>query len=158
MRLIGIDPGAKGAIALFVDDGRFAEVRDMPTVLAKGRPRVDAAALASLVRVLAPDSAVVELVGAMPGQGVTSMFQFGRACGIVEGVLAAFQVPVTYITASQWKGALRVPTDKHGARARASQLMPQGAECWPKAVNDGRAEAALIGLYGVRIDANAIEW
>jgi crossover junction endodeoxyribonuclease RuvC len=158
MRLIGIDPGAKGAVALFVDDGRFAEVRDMPTVLHKGRPRVDAAALAALVRSLAPHCAVVELVGAMPGQGVTSMFQFGRAVGIVEGVLASLLIPVTYVTASQWKGALRVPADKHGARARASQLMPQGAEHWPKSVHDGRAEAALIGLYGSRIDGKGIEW
>jgi crossover junction endodeoxyribonuclease RuvC len=158
MRLIGIDPGAKGAVALFVADGRFEQVQDMPTVKSKGRPRVDAAAFAAMVRRLAPDSAVVELVGAMPGQGVVSMFQFGRACGIVEGVLAALQIPVTYITASQWKGALRVPADKDGSRARASQLIPQGAECWPKASNEGRAEATLIGLYGVRIDEKQVAW
>jgi crossover junction endodeoxyribonuclease RuvC len=158
MRLIGIDPGAKGAVALFVADGRFEQVQDMPTVKSKGRPRVDAAAFAAMVRKLMPSGAVVEQVASRPGQGVASMFTFGRACGIVDGVLAALQIPVTYVTASQWKGALRVPADKDGARARASQLIPQGAECWPKAANEGRAEATLIGLYGVRIDGKEVEW
>jgi crossover junction endodeoxyribonuclease RuvC len=157
MNTIGIDPGAKGAIALF-RDGAFVAVYDMPTVEDKGRPRVDAAALGALVRRLAPHRAVVERVGAMPGQGVTSMFQFGRAVGMVEGVLAALLVPVSYVTPSQWKGALQVPRDKGGARLRASQLIPSGAECWPKAGHDGRAEASLIALWLEVVEENAIIW
>jgi crossover junction endodeoxyribonuclease RuvC len=156
-RLIGVDPGATGALALF-ENGRLAQVWDTPTVRDKGRPRVDAAALGALIISCDAASAFVERVGAMPGQGVTSMFQFGRACGIVEGVLGALSVPVTYVTPTQWKGALKVPAAKDGARLRASQLMPHGAAWWPKVGHHGRAEAALIGLYGVRIDGKFVEW
>ena len=157
MRAIGIDPGAKGAIALFIG-GVFELVQDMPTVDDKGRPRVDAAALATLVRSLAPDRATLERVGAMPGQGVTSMFQFGRSVGIVEGVLAALQIPVSYVTPVQWKGALHVPKDKGGARLRASQLIPAAAHCWPRSKDDGRAEASLIALFAIQVEEQSISW
>jgi hypothetical protein len=140
----------------------------MPTVLtAKGRPRVDAGALASLLRELAGalpgampsiDHAIVESVSARPGQGVTSMFAFGQAVGIVWGVLGAFGVPTTAVTPAAWKSALRVPAAKHGARVRASQLLPGSASMWPLAKNDGRAEAALIGLWYVKINQNEIDW
>lgn len=157
MKSIGIDPGAKGGLALFVD-GKFSAVARMPTVQHKGKPRVDGAAVGALLRRWAPDQAYMELVGAMPGQGVVSMFTFGKAAGIVEGALGALLIPATYITPAQWKTALRVPANKDGARARASQLIPSGAEHWPLVKDDGLAEAAMIGLYGSRLDARSIEW
>lgn len=100
----------------------------------------------------------MERVGAMPGNGVSSMFAFGMAAGIVQGVLGALMIPMTLITPAQWKVALRVPADKGGARARASQLIPKGAHRWPLAKHDGRAEAALIGLYGSQRDKPMVEW
>lgn len=156
MRNIGIDPGAKGGFALF-EDGRLVAVARMPTVSnRKGNPRVDGAAVGYRLHQWLPlDHAYVELVGAMPGQGVSSMFTFGKAAGIVEGALGALMIPTTYIAPGQWKVALRVPAEKNGARARASQLIPSGAHYWPMAKDDGMAEAALIALYGSRLPSLA---
>jgi crossover junction endodeoxyribonuclease RuvC len=155
--IVGIDPGAKGAIACFLD-GKLNHIEDMPTVTHKGKPRVDGAAVGAIIRSWGPEAAFMERVGAMPGQGVVSMFTFGMAAGIVLGALGALLIPVTLITPAQWKVALRVPAAKDGARARASQLIPAGASWWPLVKHDGRAEAALIGLYGMRIDRPQIEW
>lgn len=165
MRTIGIDPGANGAIARFVD-GRLDAIRDMPTVETKGKRRVDGAAVGAIIREFAPHHAYMERVGAMPGQGVVSMFSFGMAAGIVMGALGALLIPLTLITPAQWKVALRCSADKGAARARASQLMPEGAPYWPLVKHDGRAEAAMICLYGNRVDRRAsstldqslIEW
>ena len=164
MKTIGIDPGAKGAIALF-DGDVLVRVWDMPVVVVKGKARVDAAALGAILRMAKPDQAFMERVGAMPGQGVTSMFAFGMAAGIVMGALGALEIPLTLVSPNEWKGALRVPKDKGAARARASQLIPAGASHWPLGKHDGRAEAALIGHYGnviirrhIKWDVETIEW
>jgi crossover junction endodeoxyribonuclease RuvC len=151
--ILGIDPGLNGALAFFdVSAGRI-EVVDMPTIAAGTNSKrvVDEAALASCVEAYRGilDHAYVERVGAMPGQGVTSMFSFGRSFGVALGVLAAFRVPVTLVQPQRWKAALSVPAAKDGARARASQLMPAHARLWPLVKHDGRAEAALIAYYGV---------
>jgi crossover junction endodeoxyribonuclease RuvC len=160
MKTIGIDPGAKGAIVLF-ENNAIRGVWDMPVVMVKGKARVDGAMVGHILRTAKPDQAFMEQVGAMPGQGVTSMFAFGLAAGIVIGALGALEIPLTPITPTEWKGALRVPKDKGAARTRASQLLPNGAPHWPLGKHDGRAEAALIALYGMRRDggaASAIEW
>jgi crossover junction endodeoxyribonuclease RuvC len=157
MRTIGIDPGAKGALALF-ENHVLVRIWDMPIVLVKDKPRVDAAAVGLILREAKPDQAFMERVGAMPGQGVTSMFAFGMAAGIVMGALGALEIPLTLVTPSHWKGVLRVPKDKGAARARASQLLPAGAGNWPLSKHDGRAEAALIGFFGQRGHDCPIEW
>lgn len=151
--ILGVDPGLNGALAFFeVSAGRI-EIVDMPTIAAgtKSKRVVDEAALASCIDANRPllQHAFVERVGAMPGQGVTSMFSFGRSYGVLLGVLAAFRVPVTTVQPQRWKAALSVPAAKDGARARASQLMPAFSRLWPLVKHDGRAEAALIAYYGV---------
>lgn len=146
-RLIGIDPGANGALACW-DNGALVDVADMPQTIAHKKRRTDAAALAALVRHFAPDALWLEQVHAMPQQGVSSTFAFGMAYGIVLGVAGALAVPISMVTPAQWKSALRVPRAKGEARARASQLIPGGVKFWPLVKHDGRAEAALIGLYG----------
>lgn len=153
MIVLGVDPGISGALAFFEVSAGRVEVVDMPTIAAGTNSKrvVDEASLASCVenyRTLLAH-AFVERVGAMPGQGVTSMFSFGRSFGVVLGVLAAFRVPVTLVQPQRWKAALSVPAAKDGARARASQLMPGFARLWPLVKHDGRAEAALIAYYGV---------
>jgi crossover junction endodeoxyribonuclease RuvC len=162
MIVLGIDPGATGAIAVF-QNGIFMTVRDMPTVTDHGKARVDAAALARLIADLpgSPVIAFLERAGARPGQGVTSMFNYGMAYGIVLGVLGAAMIPVTLVTPLMWKNAYRVPRDKDGARSRASQLIPTAAAHWPRASDHGRAEAALIGLFGLETSEPGpprIEW
>jgi crossover junction endodeoxyribonuclease RuvC len=121
-------------------------------VMRNGRARreIDAAGLAAILRPRRAGAAAwIERVGAMPGQGVASMFSFGRAVGAVEGVVAALAIPVSYVAPPAWRRALQVPAGKDGSRLRASQLMPAYAAAWRRACDDGRAEAALIALYGM---------
>jgi crossover junction endodeoxyribonuclease RuvC len=159
MVLLGIDPGASGAVACF-DGGQLVRVVDMPTVTdGKGKRRVDAAACGALVRDLGADAvelAVIERVGAMPGQGVSSMFAFGVAYGTMLGVLGGLQVPVELVTPVQWKREMHVGRDN--ARQRASQLLPAGAVWWPRVKDEGRAEASLIGLWAIMKRNGSVLW
>jgi crossover junction endodeoxyribonuclease RuvC len=142
-----------GAIAFLASDGTCT-VHDMATLtLARGgrtKGEVDAHAFAALLRQEPIDHVFVERVGAMPGQGTSSMFAMGKATGIVIGALAALGLPLTLISPVTWKRALQVPAAKDGARARASQLLPGSAAQWARVKDHGRAEAALIALYGVQ--------
>lgn len=151
MRVLGIDPGANGALAV-VESGRLVELHDMPTMTVKRGSRevreVNAALLGLLVGTLNADAAYLEQVGAMPGQGVSSMFAFGRAVGVLEGVLGALGVPVTKVPPQTWQRAMRVRGGKDGARERAMQMYPARAEAFSRKKDDGRADAALIAGYG----------
>ena len=155
----GIDPGLSGAISLLqVADRPYAsKVWDIPTYIlprgGKNKREVDTHELASIMRELHAAGVVhvyLERVGSMPGQGVSSVFAFGKCFGIILGVLAAVGLPHTLVAPQTWKKKLSVPKAKNGARARASQLMPASAEFWPLVKHDGRAEASLIALYGAR--------
>jgi crossover junction endodeoxyribonuclease RuvC len=150
-RILGIDPGLSGAIAALSERGHLV-IHDMPTLSiergGKTKRTINAAALAGTIRELAPARAVIERVGAMPGQGVTSMFAFGRSLGIVEGIIGALNIPVSYVAPRTWQGALKVPKGKDGARLRASEMMPAYAALWHRKRDDGRADAALIALWG----------
>lgn len=153
MNVIGIDPGMSGAIAQF-DEGRLRAITDMPVVVikrGKGNKReIALPQLVAIIRLMAPDHVWLERVGAMPGQGVTSMFSFGRGVGQIEGVLAALGVPVSYVAPRTWQKAVGMAKGPHGSRHRAGQLMPDMAASWPLVKHDGRADAALIGWYGCR--------
>jgi crossover junction endodeoxyribonuclease RuvC len=155
MILAGIDPGLSGAVA-FLDaaSGAVIDIVDMPVLAlsraGKNKREVDAHALARLIGAHRPGHTFIELVGAMPGQGVSSVFAFGKSFGIALGVIAALDVPYTLVAPVTWKRALGVPAAKDGARARASQLMPGAVHHWPLVKHDGRAEAALIAYYGLR--------
>ena len=150
--IIGIDPGAAGAVAI-LENGRLTQVFDMPvvemTVGGKAKRRVAPELLATELRLynLADTVAVVEQVGAMPGQGVTSMFAFGQAYGLVLGVLAGLWIPTTTVTPASWKKALKLNTGKDGARAKAAQLWPAQADQFKRVKDDGRAEAALLAHW-----------
>lgn len=152
MIILGIDPGLSGALCF--DDGEARHIVDIPTFSlarnGKNKREVDAIKLASAWHEHRPriGHAFVEQVGAMPGQGVSSVFAFGKSYGILIGILAANGVPVTFVAPKVWKKQLGVPSSKDGARARASELMPETAGEWRLAKHDGRAEAALIAYWG----------
>jgi len=147
--ILGIDPGLSGALA-FMDSELL--VYDMPTVEisrnGKKKRQIDLQKLLSILKLWPVTHCYLENVNAMPGQGVSSMFQMGRGYGQIEMALAALNIPVTYITPQVWKKKMAVPKDKDGARQRASQLMPQWSHNWDLKHDHGRAEAALIALYG----------
>lgn len=151
--ILGIDPGLSGALA-FKGENTLVAI-DMPTVSiqrnGKNKREIDLAGLVSDIDALGPvEHAYVEQVGAMPGQGVSSVFSFGKSYGSILGILAAKRIPYTLVSPVRWKKALQVPAGKDAARHRASQLLPQYAELWPLVKHDGRAEAALIAVYGER--------
>jgi hypothetical protein len=150
--ILGIDVGIDGALALLDSLGHLT-VHDVPTLEtirnAKAKRSVDIAALRQLVIDLAPTHAVIERVGAMPKQGTSSMFSFGRTVGVIEGVLGALQVPISYVAPQVWQKAMSVPPGKDGSRLRASELMPGYSERWRRKRDHGRSDAALIALWGL---------
>jgi crossover junction endodeoxyribonuclease RuvC len=146
--IIGIDPGLSGAIAWVSDDGYLVRVADMPVVEVTGKKRVSPQMLTSLleehddiIRLVA-----IEDVGAMPGQGVTSMFSFGFSAGLISGVCAGLKLPIVLYRPSVWKRQAGVPADKGAARQMAQRLWP-GSRAFDRAKDDGRAEAALMARW-----------
>lgn len=148
MMVLGVDPGLTGALAFFDPDMGLLMVRDMPTVEVvrngKKKNEVSPQMLASIIREHPVARAMIERVGAMPGQGVTSVFSFGRSFGIVEGVLAALELSTTIIPPQTWQKAVNLRGGKDGSRARAAELFPRDAGLFARKKDDGRADAALI--------------
>ena len=151
--IVAVDPGASGALAFFNADAGTLDIIDMPIVAvqrgAKTKNEISPQMLAAIVRARRVERAVIERVGAMPGQGVSSMFAFGRGVGMVEGVLAALQIPIEYVTPQQWQKAVNMRGGKDGSRARAAEIFPAYAHLFARAKDDGRADAALIAWWGV---------
>lgn len=150
--ILGIDPGLKGALAFFDYEKGELTVFDMPVneVERNGKTKRELSPqrLALLLRGVDVRRAIVEKVAARPGQGVTSMFGFGRSFGVVEGVLAALNVPVTYVTPQEWRRSMQVREGKDGSRQRACELFPKYADNFARVKDDGRAEACLIAYHG----------
>lgn len=145
---IGIDPGASGAIVV-MEGTSIVEWALMPTIKVGSNTRVNGAELAAMLRDFDAGHAYLEQVGAMPGQGVTSMFTFGHAAGVASGVLAALAIPVTLVTPQSWKKrAGLIGTDKDAARSRAIQLWPNWRELGAKGKGQALADAALIARFG----------
>lgn len=150
--ICSIDPGLNGALAWLTPDGFLIEVADMPTVQVKVgkklRARADADALAEMFGRRDVSHCFLEEVGVRPGEGAVGAFAFGRGFGAIEGALAVCRIPTTLVRPQTWKAALNLPADKNAARARAALIWPGAAPQFKRVKDDGRAEAALIGLYG----------
>lgn len=149
--LIGIDPGASGAIVVLDKQWlRPIEWTRMPTLKVGSATRVDAAAVADLLEDFDAGDAFLEQVGAMPGQGVTSMFSFGHSTGVVTGVLAAMRIPVTLVTPQAWKkrAGIASGSDKDAARSRARMLWPSWRDLEKKVDGQAFSDAALIARFG----------
>jgi crossover junction endodeoxyribonuclease RuvC len=149
---IGIDPGLSGAIVIF-EDGVPTECYRMPTMKIGAANRVNPYALASIIRpsIYADIETVayVEQVGSMPGQGVASMFSFGHAAGVIQGVLGAFRIPVKMVTPQSWKKKAGLTgKNKDASRTLAIQMWPDWRELDKKGVGQAYADAAFIALYG----------
>lgn len=150
MIVMSIDPGLSGAIAVF-EGGALLCVIDTPTHELsrnkKTKRQISAVALAAIFREYKPSHVVVEKVSAMPGQGVTSMFSFGRSFGLIEGIVAAFEIPATYVMPSVWTKGIGRGTGKDASRARACELYPSYQKQFARVKDDGRADAVLIGTW-----------
>ena len=154
---VGIDPGLSGAIARL--DGVSGEVRieDVPTFEikrnGKAKREIDYHSLARILDDMTKEPGtriVIELVSSMPGQGVSSVFAFGKAFGVLIGVSAATFCPIEFVSPAKWKREMGVTASKDGSRAKASMMFPRYSDMWRRAKDDGRAEALLIALYASR--------
>jgi crossover junction endodeoxyribonuclease RuvC len=113
--------------------------------------QVDAAEWSRIIARLKPDVAVVEQVGAMPGQGTSSMFRFGMGCGLIRGVLAGAGVPIISVTPAKWKKHFSLDSDAEKSRALAIRRFP-GVTTLARKKDHGRAEALLLALWKIETD------
>jgi crossover junction endodeoxyribonuclease RuvC len=153
--IIGIDPGAHGAIAVLNESGELLEVLDMPaTPEANGRNATNAPLLAGI----RPRArlAFCEFVGARPTDGKVAAFAFGRARGVIEGCAGALGLPVVFLTPPAWKRFADIPPgadNKDLARTRAIARWPARADLFGRKCDVDRVEACLIGLAGLMREA-----
>ncbi len=151
MILCGVDPGLSGALAIFNPIKGTLVLIDMPTVEVKvgtsKKRRLSEPMLAELLRPHEIEHAVLEQVSAMPGQGVSSMFQFGLSYGAIRGVLAGLRIPTTNVTPVKWMRDLKLNGGKDGSRQRASELFPAYAASFARVKDNGRSDAALLAYW-----------
>jgi crossover junction endodeoxyribonuclease RuvC len=151
MKIAGIDPGLSGAICIFDVDKGMLTILDMPTVEVKSgktmKRKLSEPMLAELLRPHGIEHCALEQVGAMPGQGVSSMFSFGQSYGAIRGVLAGLQVPITMVTPAKWMKDLKLNGGKDGSRQRASELFPAYAPSFSRVKDNGRSDAALLAYW-----------
>jgi crossover junction endodeoxyribonuclease RuvC len=145
--ILGIDPGITGGIAFLYLDGLFPAGRvntiDIPTVAGE----VDVDSLAHIVEECDPRVAIIERANAMPKQGVSSTFKYGVAYGALRTICTLNRVPYHLVTPGKWKNHFKLDSDKEKSRALAIQFWP-GTNQFSRKKDHGRAEAALIALYG----------
>jgi crossover junction endodeoxyribonuclease RuvC len=151
--ILGIDPGAHGAIATLDENGQLLSIEDMPvTREANGRTATNAPLLSTIL--VRPDVRIAycEFVGARPTDAKVSAFAFGRARGIIEGVCGAFSIPIVFVAPPVWKRLANIPAGvehKDLARTRAIAKWPDKADLFRRKCDVDRADAALIGLCGL---------
>jgi crossover junction endodeoxyribonuclease RuvC len=153
MRLLGIDPGIHGGLAVIeIANGaapRLVDAIDIPVAGTGAKERVDVLAIRAWIGLHTPNHAFIERAQALPKQGASSGFKYGRATGSLEAVIACSEIPLTIVEPSLWKKfhGLR-GGDKEGGRQRALQLFPAAHGLLARRKDHGRGEAALIALYG----------
>jgi crossover junction endodeoxyribonuclease RuvC len=152
-KIIGIDIGLAGAVAVLDTEGILETIYDMPTLAdgTKNRRTISAPLLHNILKENRAEHAFVEYVGARPGEGAVGAFAFGRARGIIEGCLGSCRIPTTFLTPPSWKRAVGLPwgTNKDASRSMAIARWPQHAEWFKRKMDNGRSDAALIAVAGL---------
>ena len=149
--ILGIDPGASGALVVLDSQGQPIEWMRMPIMKEGSATRVNGLAVAEFIRSLPRDStrAYVESVHSMPKQGVTSSFNFGHSAGVIAGVLAALEIPTVMVTPQRWKKrANLIGTNKDAARSKAIIRWPKWRDLDKIGAGQAYADAAFIAVYG----------
>jgi Holliday junction resolvasome RuvABC endonuclease subunit len=149
--LLGVDPGIHGGLAIVaIDNGaapQLVDAIDIPVAGVGAKERVDVLALRAWLATHQPQHALIERAQAMPKQGASSGFKYGRAVGAIEGVIACCEIPLTIVEPSMWKKFHQLRgSDKEAGRQRALQLFPAAHALLARRRDHGRAEAALIAL------------
>ncbi len=153
MIVVGIDPGLSGAIAI-LENNKVLNIFDMP-VMAEGKKnkrQLNSAQLVSIIKNgTKPESeiaVVVEQVNAMPGQGVTSMFNFGQTFGAIKGVCAALELPIFFVRPSKWKKHFElINSSKDSSRTKVIEMYPSLSSQLAKKKDVNKSDAILIARY-----------
>ena len=154
MIILGVDPGITGAVAAYDSESRLLLwIEDMPALEVKAgkgiKRRISPEILCHTIRQYDVAAvAYIEKVGAMPGQGVSSTFNFGQSFGMALGVLAGLGFSTHQITPQKWKKLAGAGVGKGAGRMRAAALFPESADLFARVKDDGRADAALIAYAG----------
>ena len=153
MIVFGIDPGVSGALSIY-EHKKLKEVIDMPTMSEgkKNKKQINAAQLALEIKKRTNGSenvaVVIEHVSAMPGQGVTSMFNFGQSFGVIKGICSALTLPIYFIRPVKWKKHFNlIGSSKDASRTKAIELFPNFSNEMAKKKDANKADAILIGRY-----------
>tara|TARA_A100001388_G_C28766816_1_gene501259 strand:- start:60 stop:554 length:495 start_codon:yes stop_codon:yes gene_type:complete len=155
MLIIGIDPGVSGSICFF-EDGKILDVIEMPTMTdgKKSKKQVNGSQIYNeiLKKVANTEKnnvrVIIEQVSAMPGQGVTSMFNFGQSFGILKGICAAMQLPMFFVRPAKWKKYFGlINSQKDASRTRVIEMFPYYSSQLSKKKDSNKADAILIASF-----------
>ena len=155
MLVIGIDPGISGSICFF-QDGKIIDVVEMPTMIEgkKNKKQVNGSQIFNEIseRIKKIDKkdikVIIEQVSAMPGQGVTSMFNFGQSYGILKGICSAMQLPMYFVRPAKWKKYFNlINSEKDASRTKAIEIFPYFAPQLSRKKDSNKADAILIASF-----------
>ena len=155
MIIFGIDPGVSGAISV-LENKKVIEVFDMPTMIdgKKNKKQVNGAQVTNIIKERLDSekekeiAVVVEHVNAMPGQGVTSMFNFGQSFGVIKGICAALSVPIYFVRPTKWKKHFNlIKTNKDASRTKVIEVYPEISSKLSRKKDANKADAILIARY-----------
>ena len=155
MLIIGIDPGISGSICFF-QEGEIKDVINMPTMIdgKKNKKQVNGAQIFNEIskRIIQIDKrnirVIIEQVSAMPGQGVTSMFNFGQSFGILKGICSAMQLPMYFVRPAKWKKYFNlINSEKDASRTKAIEIFPYFSANLSKKKDSNKADAILIASF-----------
>ena len=153
MKIIGIDPGLSGALAI-LENNKVVNIFDIP-VMSEGKKNKKQLNSAHLVQLLRDNineneevAVVVEQVNAMPGQGVTSMFNFGQTFGAIKGICAALKLPIFFVRPSKWKKYFElINSSKDSSRTKAIEMYPALSNQLSKKKDVNKSDAILIARF-----------
>ena len=155
MLIIAIDPGISGSICFF-EDGKIIDVLEMPTMTdgKKNKKQVNGAQIyneiSTKIRGIEKQNlrVIIEQVSAMPGQGVTSMFNFGQSFGILKGICSAMQLPMYFVRPAKWKKYFGlIKSEKDASRTKAIEMFPYFSSQLSKKKDSNKADAILIASF-----------
>jgi|TARA_B100000470_G_C19720948_1_gene359960 crossover junction endodeoxyribonuclease RuvC len=155
MLIIGIDPGISGSLCFF-EDGKIIDLVEMPNMAEgkKNKKQVNGAQIyneiSSRIRNFEKKDikVIIEQVSAMPGQGVTSMFNFGQSFGVLKGICAAMQLPMYFVRPAKWKKYFNlINAEKDASRTKAIQIFPYISEKLSRKKDSNKADAILIASF-----------
>ena len=153
MIIFGIDPGISGAISI-LENKKVIDVFDMPTMIdgKKNKRQINGAQVTNIIKERLNGGkevvVVVEHVNAMPGQGVTSMFNFGQSFGVIKGICAALNLPIYFVRPSKWKKHFNlIKTNKDASRTKVIQTYPEISGKLSRKKDSNKADAILIARY-----------